>query len=124
MYLSSFATCFPMITKLSFVQLDLDHVNDDTLAVNFVVCKPLDYHHMFALPLDNGNKLVYMDIYPNLDTIATNGINFSINFLPHFEYVIYQMNYPPTNVVIFQGSPLHTSSYMPGLSSKAADPTP
>ena len=44
MYLSNFATCFPMITKLSIVQLDLDVVKNDTLAINFVVCKPLDYH--------------------------------------------------------------------------------
>jgi hypothetical protein len=139
MYLSKFATCFPMITKPSIVELDLDDVNDDTLAINFVVCKPVDYHQLFAFPPDNGNALVYMDIYSNLATIATNGINFSINFLPHFEYVLYRvvqliapnnptgilpMNYPPTNVVIFQGSPLHTNSYMPSLLTKAADPTP
>jgi hypothetical protein len=43
-YLSNFATCFPMITKPSIVQLDLDDVTDDTLAINYVVCKPLDYH--------------------------------------------------------------------------------
>jgi hypothetical protein len=58
MYLSSFATCFPMITKPSIVQLDLDDVNDDTLAIIFVVCKPLDYHQLFALPPDNGDALV------------------------------------------------------------------
>jgi hypothetical protein len=122
-----------MITKSSIVQLDLDDVNDDTLATNFVVFKPLDYHHLFALPPDNGGKLVYMDIYPNLDTISTNSINNSIDFLPHFEYLLYRvvqliapnnptgilpMNYLPTNVVIlFQGSPLHTNSYMPGSST-------
>jgi hypothetical protein len=33
-----------MITKPSIVQLDLDDVTDDTLAINYVVCKPLDYH--------------------------------------------------------------------------------
>ncbi len=125
----------------SIVQLDLDYVNDVTLAINFVVCKPLDYHHLlvFALPPDNDDALVYMDIYPNLDTTATNGINYSIDFLPHFEYVLYRvvqliapndptgilpMNYPPTNVVIFQGSPLHANSYMPGSSTMPADPTP
>jgi hypothetical protein len=48
LYISSFATCFPMITKPSIVQLDLDDVNDDTLAINFVVCKPLDYHHLIS----------------------------------------------------------------------------
>jgi hypothetical protein len=89
MYLFSFATYFPMITKSSIVQLDLDDVNDGTLAINFVVCKPLDYHHLFALPPDAGNKFVYMDIYPNLSTMSTNGINFSIDFLPHFKYVLY-----------------------------------
>ncbi len=62
LYLSSFATCFPMITKPSIVQLDLDDVNDDTLAINFVVCKPLDYHHLLALQPDNGNELVFVDI--------------------------------------------------------------
>ena len=140
MYLSSFATCFPMITKPSIVQLDLDEVNDDTLAINFVVCKTLDYHQLFALPPDNGNALVYMDIYSNLATIVTNSINFSINILPHFkQYVLYRVvqliaptnptgilpiNYSPTNIVIFQGSPLHANSYMPGLSIKDADPTP
>ena len=77
-----------MITKPSIVQLDLDDVNDDALAINFVICKPLDYHHLFALPPDDDNKLVYMDIYPNLDTIATNSINFLINFLPHFNNVL------------------------------------
>jgi hypothetical protein len=138
MYLSNFATCFPMITKPSIVQLDLDDVNDDTLAINFVVCKPLDYHQLFALPPDDGDALVYMDIYSKLATIATNGINFSIDFLPHFEYVLYRvvqliapndptgilpMNYPPTNVVIFQGSPLHANSYTPSSLTKAADPT-
>jgi hypothetical protein len=130
MYLSNFATCFPMITKPSIVQLDLDDVND---------CKPLDYHQLFALPPDDGDALVYMDIYSNLATIATDGINFSIDFLPHFEYVLYRvvqliatndptgilpMNYPPTNVVIFQGSPLHANSYMPSSSTRAANPTP
>jgi hypothetical protein len=140
MYLSNFVTCFPMITKPSIVQLDLDDVNDDTLAINFVVCKPLDYHQLFVLPLDNGNALVYMDIHSNQATIATNSINFLINFLPHFEYVLYQVvqliapndptcilpmtNYPPTNVVIFQGSPLHANSYMTSSSTKAANPTP
>jgi hypothetical protein len=140
MYLSNFATCFPMINKPSMVQLDLNDVNDDTLAINFVVCKPLDYHQRFALPPDDGDALVYMDINSNLRTIATNnGINFLINFLPHFEYILYQvvqliapnnptrilpMNYPPTNVVIFQGSPLHANFYMPSLSTKAANPTP
>ena len=139
MYLSNFATCFPMIAKPSIVQLDLDDVSDDILAINFVVCKPLDYHHLLALPPDNGDKLVYMDINPNLDTIATNGIIYLINFLPHFVYALYQvvqfidpnnptgilpMNYPPTNVVIFQGSPLHPNSYMPGLSTMPADPSP
>jgi hypothetical protein len=135
MYLSNFATCFPMITKPSIVQLDLDYVNDDTLAINFVVCKPLDYHQLLALPPDNagGAALVYMDIFSNLATVATNGINFSIDFLPHIEYVLYrvvqliapndptgilQMNYPPTNVVIFQGSPLLANSYMPSSSKR------
>jgi hypothetical protein len=128
-----------MITKPSFVQLDLDDVHDDTLAINFVVCKPLDYHQLFALQLDDGDALVYMDLYSNLATIATNSINFSIDFLPHFEYVLYQvvqliapnnptsirpMNYPPTSVVIFQGSPLHANSYMPSSLTKAANPTP
>jgi hypothetical protein len=80
-----------------------------------------------------------MDIYSNLATIATNSINFSIDFLPHFEYVLYRvvqliapndttgilpMNYPPTNDVIFQGSPLHANSYMPSSLTKAANPTP
>jgi hypothetical protein len=51
-----------MITKPSIVQLDLDDVNDDTLAINFVVCKPLDYHHLLALQPDNGNELVFVDI--------------------------------------------------------------
>jgi hypothetical protein len=89
MYLSNFATCFPMITKLFINQLDFDDVNDDTLAINFVVCIPLDYHHLIALPPGHCDELVYMDIYPNLDTIATNSINFLIDFLPHFEYVLY-----------------------------------
>ncbi len=104
-----------------------------------MVCKPLDYHQLFAPPPDIGDALVYMDISSNLATIATNSINFLINILPHFEYVLYQvvqliapnnptgilpMNYPPTNVVIFQGSPLHANSYMPSSSTKAADPTP
>jgi hypothetical protein len=101
-YLSSFATCFPMITKPSLVQLDLDNVNDDTLAINFVVCKPLDYHHLFSLPPDNGNKLVYMDIYPNVAAIATNGINFLILFLAHFEYILYQVVFLTTLLLFFQ----------------------
>jgi hypothetical protein len=127
MYLSNFATCYPMMTKPSIVQLDLDDVNDDTLAINFVVCKPLDYHQLLALPPDAGNALVYMEIYFNQATIASNSINFLINFLPHFENVLYHvlqlnapnnptgilpMNYPTTNVVIFHGSPLHANSYM------------
>jgi hypothetical protein len=139
MYLSNFATCFPMITKPSIVQLDLDDVNDDTLAINFVVCKPVDYHQLFALPPDNGNALVNMDINSNLATIAANSINSLMNFLPHFEYVLYRvvqliapndptgilpMNYPPKNIVIFQGSPLHANSYIPSSSTKAANPTP
>jgi hypothetical protein len=138
MYLSNFANCFPMITKPYIVQLNLDDVNDDTLAINFVVCKLLDYHQLFALPPDNGNKLVYMDIYPNLDTVVTNSINFLIIFIPHFECVPYQVvqiiapndptgilpiDFPPTIVVIFQGSSLHANSYMPKSLTKAADPT-
>jgi hypothetical protein len=64
---------------------------------------------------------------------------FLINFLPHFEYVLYRvvqlitpkdptgilpMNHPPTNVVIFQGSPPHANFYMPSSSTQAANPTP
>jgi hypothetical protein len=125
-----------MITK----QLDVDYVNDDTLAINLwlanrwiiTTCLP-SLHRTMA------TNWFTWTFFPNLDNIATNSINFLIDFLPHFEYVLYQIvqliapnnptsilpiNYQPTNIVIFQASPHHANSDMPGLSTKAADPTP
>ncbi|KAI2513990.1 hypothetical protein MHU86_374 [Fragilaria crotonensis] len=40
MFLSSFATCYPMITKPSDVQLTFDNVTEDTLAINHTA-KPI-----------------------------------------------------------------------------------
>ncbi|KAI2496409.1 hypothetical protein MHU86_18088 [Fragilaria crotonensis] len=85
LFLSNFATCFPMITRPSLVQLDLDDVNDDTLAINYVVCQPLDFLQLFTLQPTEANETYYMDVYSDLTPVPTNGINFSIDFLPHFD---------------------------------------
>ena len=139
MFLSSIATCIPMIAKPSLVQLDMDDVNDDTLAINYVVCEPLDFHQLLDLQPHDNDELFYMDVYSQLTPVATNGINFTIDFLPHFEYILYQVvqfllprhptgilprNYPPSNVVIFQGSPLQSNTYTYGSPTEMAQPTP
>ncbi|KAI2500358.1 hypothetical protein MHU86_14101 [Fragilaria crotonensis] len=110
MFLSSFATCYPMITTPSDVQLTFDN-----------------------------RSLQYMEIYNRLTPIATDTVNDSIDFLPHFEYVLFRVvqllhpkdptgiireNYPPTNVVIFQGSPLQAPTYCFGSPTEIAIPTP
>ncbi|KAI2497647.1 hypothetical protein MHU86_16834 [Fragilaria crotonensis] len=114
LFLSNFATCFPMITRPSLVQLDLDDVNDDTLAINYVVCQPLDFSNF-----------------------PTNGINFSIDFLPHFEYILYrvaQLVNPKDPTGILPGTillpryhvprlPLASNSYSNGSSTEIAKPT-
>ncbi|KAI2492224.1 hypothetical protein MHU86_22318 [Fragilaria crotonensis] len=43
MFLSSFATCYPMITTPSDVQLTFDNVTEDTLAINHVICNPSSF---------------------------------------------------------------------------------
>ncbi|KAI2496940.1 hypothetical protein MHU86_17581 [Fragilaria crotonensis] len=80
-----------------------------------------------------------MEIYNRLTPIATDTVNDSIDFLPHFEYVLFRVvqllhpkdptgiireNYPPTNVVIFQGSPLQAPTYCFGSPTEIAIPTP
>ncbi|KAI2495896.1 hypothetical protein MHU86_18594 [Fragilaria crotonensis] len=81
-----------MITRPSLVQLDLDDVNDDTLAINYVVCQPLDFLQLFTLqPTEANEETYYMDVYSDLTPVPTNGINFSIDFLPHFEYILYRV---------------------------------
>jgi hypothetical protein len=98
MYLSNFTTCFPMIIKPSIVQLDLDNVTDDTLAIlNFVVCKPLDYHQLFALPPDDDNALVYTDIYSNLATVATNTISTSGFSTGKSTFYVFFSTFPTTH---------------------------
>ncbi|KAI2494641.1 hypothetical protein MHU86_19870 [Fragilaria crotonensis] len=139
LFLSNFATCFPMITRPSLVQLDLDDVNDDTLAINYVVCQPLDFLQLFTLqPTEANEETYYMDVYSDLTPVSTNGINFSIDFLPHFEYILYRVaqlvnpkdptgilprNHPPPHVIMFQGSPLASNSYSNGSSTEIAKPT-
>ncbi|KAI2496560.1 hypothetical protein MHU86_17952 [Fragilaria crotonensis] len=49
MFLSSFATCYPMITKPSDVQLTFDNVTEDTLAINHVICNPLILQELIAM---------------------------------------------------------------------------
>ncbi|KAI2493771.1 hypothetical protein MHU86_20776 [Fragilaria crotonensis] len=71
MFLSSFATCYPMITKPSDVQLTFDNVTEDTLAINHVICNPLILQELISM---NRRQQPLSE------------------------------NYPPTNVVIFQGS--------------------
>ncbi|KAI2491441.1 hypothetical protein MHU86_23131 [Fragilaria crotonensis] len=128
-----------MITRPSLVQLDLDDVNDDTLAINYVVCQPLDFLQLFTLqPTEANEETYYMDVYSDLTPVSTNGINFSIDFLPHFEYILYRVaqlvnpkdptgilprNHPPPHVIMFQGSPLASNSYSNGSSTEIAKPT-
>ncbi|KAI2513177.1 hypothetical protein MHU86_1215 [Fragilaria crotonensis] len=128
-----------MITRPSLVQLDLDDVNDDTLAINYVVCQPLDFLQLFTLqPTEANEETYYMDVYSDLTPVPTNGINFSIDFLPHFEYILYRVaqlvnpkdptgilprNHPPPHVIMFQGSPLASNSYSNGSSTEIAKPT-
>ena len=83
--LRSIATCFPMITRPSLVPLDMDDVNNDTLAINYVVCKPVDFHQLLDLQPHDNEELIYIDVSSKLTPVATNGISFSIDFLPHFE---------------------------------------
>ena len=79
-----------------------------------------------------------MDVYSDLTPVSTNGINFSIDFLPHFEYILYRVvplvnpkdptgilprNHPPPHVAIFQGSPLASNTYSNASSTDIATPT-
>ncbi|KAI2514023.1 hypothetical protein MHU86_407 [Fragilaria crotonensis] len=139
MFLSSFATCYPMITKPSDVQLTFDNVTEDTLAINHVICNPLILQELISMNRFDSDPLTYMEIYNRLTPIATDTVNDSIDFLPHFEYVLFRVvqllhpkdptgiireNYPPTNVVIFQGSPLQAPTYCFGSPTEIAIPTP
>ncbi|KAI2491524.1 hypothetical protein MHU86_23026 [Fragilaria crotonensis] len=139
MFLSSFATCYPMITKPSDVQLTFDNVTEDTLAINHVICNPLILQELIAMNRFDSDPLQYMEIYNRLTPIATDTVNDSIDFLPHFEYILFRVvqllhpkdptgiireNYPPTNVVIFQGSPLQAPTYCFGSPTEIAIPTP
>ncbi|KAI2490632.1 hypothetical protein MHU86_23931 [Fragilaria crotonensis] len=87
----------------------------------------------------DSDPLQYMEIYNRLTPIATDTVNDSIDFLPHFEYILFRVvqllhpkdptgiireNYPPTNVVIFQGSPLQAPTYCFGSPTEIAIPTP
>ncbi|KAI2509901.1 hypothetical protein MHU86_4466 [Fragilaria crotonensis] len=72
-----------MITRPSLVQLDLDDVNDDTLAINYVVCQPLDFLQLFTLQPTEANEKPTTWMSTDLTPVSTNGINFSIDFLPH-----------------------------------------
>ena len=85
LFISSFATCFPMITKPSDVQLTFDIVNADTLAINHEICKAFIIQELLAMHQSDGDLLQYMEVYTRLQLIATNTINDSIDFLPHFE---------------------------------------
>ncbi|KAI2508283.1 hypothetical protein MHU86_6088 [Fragilaria crotonensis] len=49
MFLSSFATCYPMITTPSDVQLTFDNVTEDTLAINHVICNPLILQELISM---------------------------------------------------------------------------
>ncbi|KAI2497893.1 hypothetical protein MHU86_16591 [Fragilaria crotonensis] len=58
-----------------------------------------------------------MDVYSDLTPVPTNGINFSIDFLPHFEYILYrvaQLVNPKDPTGILPGTIL-----LPTLSSRA-----
>ncbi|KAI2494848.1 hypothetical protein MHU86_19690 [Fragilaria crotonensis] len=58
-----------------------------------------------------------MDVYSDLTPVSTNGINFSIDFLPHFEYILYrvaQLVNPKDPTGILPGTIL-----LPTLSSRA-----
>jgi hypothetical protein len=138
MFLSSFTTCYPMITTPSDVQLTFDNVTEDTLAITHVICNPLILQELIAMNRFNSNPLKYMEIYNRLTPIATGTVNDSIDFLPHLEYVLFRVvqllhpkdptgiireNYPPTNVVIFQGSPLQAPTYCFGSPTNARFPS-
>ena len=138
LFLSNFATCFPMVTKLSDVQMNLETTNVDTLAINFVVCQPICYSKIFSLRNIDDDDLRYMDVYTSLKPIPTNTVNDSIDFLPHFEYILYRVvqllepkdpdgilpkNFPPLNVAIFQGSPIPAPTYLFGSPTELAKPT-
>ena len=114
-----------MITSPSGVQLTFDNVNAETLAINYVICKPLILQELLAMQQFDDNPLKNMEIYTRLQPIATKTINALINFLPHFEFVLHDVvqllhpkdpnnnlvqNYPSPNVVIFQGSPCQASN--------------
>ena len=60
MFLSSFATCYPMITKPSDVQLTFDNVTEDTLAINHVICYPLILQELPAMTRFDSDPLKYM----------------------------------------------------------------
>ncbi|KAI2511546.1 hypothetical protein MHU86_2800 [Fragilaria crotonensis] len=125
-----------MITRPSLVQLDLDDVNDDTIAINYVVCQPLDFLQLFTLqPTQANEETYYMDVYSSLIPVSTNGINSSIDFLPHFKYILYQVvplvtqkdltgilprNHPPPHIIMFQGSTLASNTYSNGSSTEIA----
>jgi hypothetical protein len=87
--LTAFSVTFPMITKPSNIQLASPYPTDTALAINFVVCKPINLTTIMNLQYHD--PLHYVDAYQTVTPIATNSTNDSIDFLPHGEYILFRV---------------------------------
>jgi hypothetical protein len=111
-----------------------------TVAINFVIYReltPTD-HQNFPIPDENSDHATLKSYY---DPIKTDTFNFSIDFLPNHEYILFRVTPSintidpqcvlpqspiPTKVLIFQGNTQHqaTDSYTAGTSTILPIPLP
>jgi hypothetical protein len=60
-----------------------------TLAENFVICQDLSTSHLEQIDIPDGSS-PYSSVKSNIILIPTNTHNYSIDFLPNHEYLLYR----------------------------------
>ena len=139
---TAFSSSYPMTTAPSILQQTI-HLENHPLAplpiaINFVMCEPMHINHLLTIPEPLGDPDL-MAFTQALRPVNSNHPNNSIDFLPHGEYLLYRVttycdpkdpegilpsNYPPSQVVIYQGDPMNTISYTFGSATEVPLPTP
>ncbi|KAI2510028.1 hypothetical protein MHU86_4322 [Fragilaria crotonensis] len=99
-----------------------------TLAVNFVICRDISPNYLQEIDIPAGNHQ-YSSDKSHFIPISTNTYNYSIDFLPDHEYLLFRVvktldvidpqrvlpqTPEPSNVLIFQGTHSENPSYTSG----------
>ncbi|KAI2491544.1 hypothetical protein MHU86_23021 [Fragilaria crotonensis] len=125
-------SAFPMATLPTTEQL---HGNTTyamhpatTLAVNFVICRDISPNYLQEIDIPAGNHQ-YSSDKSHFIPLSTNTYNYSIDFLPDHEYLLFRVvktldvidpqrvlpqTPEPSNVLIFQGTHSENPSYTSG----------